>query len=77
MLDQMSVGRWLVGVGPAAVQTVVLTHMHDDHAGDFDKFPIANFHPQEPEEHYAAGRYMRHRQLAKSASRTTCAAWCG
>ncbi len=56
----------LVGVDPASVKDVVLTHMHYDHVGNFDKFPVARFHLQEPEMHYAVGRHMRHRQLAKS-----------
>ena len=51
---------------PADVKDVVLTHMHYDHVGNFHQFPIARFHLQEPEIHYAVGRYMRHRQLAKS-----------
>lgn len=56
----------LIGVDPAQVEDVILTHMHYDHVGNFAKFPIARFHLQEPEMHYAVGRYMRHRQLAKS-----------
>jgi glyoxylase-like metal-dependent hydrolase (beta-lactamase superfamily II) len=56
----------LLGVDPAQVHDVILTHMHYDHVGNFDKFPVARFHLQEPEIHYAVGRYMRHRQLAKS-----------
>jgi len=56
----------LVGVDPATVKDVILTHMHYDHVGNFDKFPVAQFHLQEPEMHYAVGRHMRHRQLAKS-----------
>lgn len=56
----------LLGVDPAAVNDVILTHMHYDHVGNFHKFPVARFHLQEPEMHYAVGRYMRHRQLAKS-----------
>ena len=56
----------LVGVDPAQVKDVILTHMHYDHVGNFHKFPVAQFHLQEPEIHYAVGRYMRHRQLAKS-----------
>jgi glyoxylase-like metal-dependent hydrolase (beta-lactamase superfamily II) len=56
----------LLGVDPSTVQDVILTHMHYDHVGNFHKFPRARFHLQEPEIHYAVGRYMRHRQLAKS-----------
>jgi glyoxylase-like metal-dependent hydrolase (beta-lactamase superfamily II) len=56
----------LLGVDPATVEDVILTHMHYDHVGNFSKFPKARFHLQEPEIHYAVGRYMRHRHLAKS-----------
>ena len=40
--------------------------MHYDHVGNFHRFPEARFHLQEPEIHYAVGRYMKHRQLARS-----------
>jgi glyoxylase-like metal-dependent hydrolase (beta-lactamase superfamily II) len=56
----------LLGVKPADVEDVILTHMHYDHVGNFHKFPKARFHLQEPEIQYAVGRYMRHKQLAKS-----------
>ena len=56
----------LLGVDPASVEDVILTHMHYDHVGNFHKFPNARFHLQEPEMHYAVGRHMRHRQLARS-----------
>lgn len=56
----------LVGVDAAQVRDVILTHMHYDHVGNFHKFPQARFHLQEPEMHYAVGRYMKHKQLAKS-----------
>ncbi len=56
----------LLGVDPATVDDVILTHMHYDHVGNFHKFPNARFHLQEPEIHYAVGRYMRHKQLARS-----------
>ena len=56
----------LVGVDPASVQDVVLTHLHYDHVGNFDRFPNAEFHLQEPELHYAVGRYMRYAKLAHS-----------
>ncbi len=54
----------LVGVDPAAVEDVVLTHLHYDHVGNFAKFPAARFHLQEPEIHYATGRYMRYPNMS-------------
>jgi glyoxylase-like metal-dependent hydrolase (beta-lactamase superfamily II) len=33
-----------VGVEPATVETVVLTHLHYDHTGNVDAFPHASFH---------------------------------
>lgn len=56
----------LIGVDPASVEDVILTHLHYDHVGNFDLFPNASFHLQEAELHYAAGRYMRYPRLAHS-----------
>jgi glyoxylase-like metal-dependent hydrolase (beta-lactamase superfamily II) len=56
----------LLGVDPAEVSDVVLTHLHYDHAGNFDRFPTARFHLQEREIHYATGRYMRFPRLSHS-----------
>lgn len=56
----------LVGLDPATVQDVILTHLHYDHVGNFDLFPAATFHLQEAEMHYAVGRYMRYRRLRHS-----------
>ncbi len=56
----------LLGVDPARIEDVILTHMHYDHVGNFAALPKARFHLQEPEMHYAVGRYMRHRHLARS-----------
>jgi glyoxylase-like metal-dependent hydrolase (beta-lactamase superfamily II) len=53
----------LVGVDPAAVEDVVLTHLHYDHVGNFAKFPKARFHLQEPELAYATGKYMQYRGM--------------
>lgn len=48
----------LLGVEAAAVQEVVLTHLHYDHAGNLGLFPKARFHLQDREMAYATGRYM-------------------
>jgi len=55
----------LLGVDPAEVRDVVLTHLHYDHVGNFHRFPAAEFHLQEPELHYAVGRHMRYAELAR------------
>jgi glyoxylase-like metal-dependent hydrolase (beta-lactamase superfamily II) len=49
-----------VGVNPATVRDVVLTHMHFDHAGRIDLFPAARFHIQDAEMAYCTGRCMCH-----------------
>jgi glyoxylase-like metal-dependent hydrolase (beta-lactamase superfamily II) len=56
----------LVGIDGASVTDVILTHLHYDHVGNFHKFPVAQFHLQEAEMHYATGRYMRYPRLAHS-----------
>lgn len=48
------------------VTDVILTHLHYDHVGNFDRFPKAHFHLQEQELAYATGKYMRHPFLSHS-----------
>ncbi len=48
------------------VDDVILTHLHYDHAGNFDRFPAARFHLQESELSYATGRYMHYPRLSHS-----------
>src|SRR5262245_39333268 len=56
----------LIGVDPDRVADVILTHLHYDHVGNFHRFPVARFHLQEPEIHYATGRHMGHARLRHS-----------
>jgi glyoxylase-like metal-dependent hydrolase (beta-lactamase superfamily II) len=56
----------LVGVDPDRVEDVVLTHLHYDHVGNIDRFPVARFHLQEPELQFATGRYMHYPRLSHS-----------
>jgi len=48
----------LLGVKAADVRDIVITHMHNDHAGTFDAWPNARFHLQDAEMDYATGRHM-------------------
>lgn len=50
----------VVGLDAATVKDVILTHLHYDHAGNLDRFPIARFHVQDQEVNYATGRYMHY-----------------
>jgi len=56
----------LLGVEAGDVRDVILSHMHYDHVGNFDKFENARFHLQEREMAYATGRHMRYHRLAHS-----------
>jgi glyoxylase-like metal-dependent hydrolase (beta-lactamase superfamily II) len=56
----------LVGVDAGTVEDVILTHLHYDHAGTFQRFPAAQLHLQEAELHYTTGRYMRYQHLARA-----------
>jgi len=48
-------GLRLIGVEPERVEDVIITHMHWDHVGNFDKFPSARFHVQDTEMRYVTG----------------------
>ncbi|MDE2335379.1 MAG: N-acyl homoserine lactonase family protein [Rhodospirillales bacterium] len=54
-----------IGVDPAAVEDVVISHMHWDHAGNLLGFPRARFHLQEAEMAYCTGRCMCHEPLRR------------
>ena len=55
-----------LGIQGDSVTDVVITHLHYDHVGNFDKFPNARFHLQERELAYATGRYMKYPFFAHS-----------
>jgi glyoxylase-like metal-dependent hydrolase (beta-lactamase superfamily II) len=49
-----------LGVEPEDIDTVIITHLHYDHAGNLNLFPNAQFVLQDEEMRFATGRYMRH-----------------
>jgi glyoxylase-like metal-dependent hydrolase (beta-lactamase superfamily II) len=54
-----------IGIEPAEVADVVLSHMHWDHAGHWAEFPKAKFHLQQAEMAYCTGRCMCHEPLRR------------
>ncbi len=56
----------LFDVSADDVQDVILTHLHYDHVGNFHRFPVAQFHLQEPDLHFAVGRHMRYGHMRHS-----------
>jgi glyoxylase-like metal-dependent hydrolase (beta-lactamase superfamily II) len=70
-------GLLAIGVDPAEVGDVVITHMHYDHAGNHDLFPDATFHLQDREMAFCTGRCMCHPQLRRSFEAGDVAAMVG
>ena len=56
-------GLRALGVDPASIQDIILTHLHYDHCGNYDAFPNARYHLQDTELAYATGRHMCHRLM--------------
>lgn len=52
-----------LGIRPDAVEDVIITHMHYDHAGNLPLFARARFHLQDREMAYCTGRCMCHEML--------------
>jgi glyoxylase-like metal-dependent hydrolase (beta-lactamase superfamily II) len=53
-------GLRALGVDPATVKDVIISHLHFDHAGNDGLFPNARYHLQDCEMNYATGRCMCH-----------------
>jgi glyoxylase-like metal-dependent hydrolase (beta-lactamase superfamily II) len=59
-------GLIAIGIDPTAVEDVIISHMHYDHAGNHDLFPNATFHVQDSEMAFCTGRSMCHSQQRRS-----------
>ena len=53
-------GLRALGIDPAEVQDVIISHMHYDHCGNHALFPNARYHLQEREMAFCTGRWMGH-----------------
>jgi glyoxylase-like metal-dependent hydrolase (beta-lactamase superfamily II) len=51
-------GLAAVGLAPADISDIIISHMHFDHAGNRDMFPHATYHLQDAEMAFCTGRCM-------------------
>ncbi len=57
-------GLRMIGIDPAQVRDVIVTHMHYDHIGNPELFPRATYHLQDAEMQYCTGRCMCHSTIS-------------
>jgi glyoxylase-like metal-dependent hydrolase (beta-lactamase superfamily II) len=58
LLQPVADGLRAIGVAPDDVSDVIISHLHYDHAGNYELFPRARYHLQDCEMAYATGRCM-------------------
>jgi glyoxylase-like metal-dependent hydrolase (beta-lactamase superfamily II) len=63
LLNPIGEGLKAIGIEPGAVENVIVSHLHYDHAGNYDLFPRARYHLQDVEMSYATGRHMCHAHM--------------
>jgi glyoxylase-like metal-dependent hydrolase (beta-lactamase superfamily II) len=66
MVKPVREGLNAIGIDPENIETVIVSHLHYDHCGNYDLFPRARYHLQDREMEYATGRCMCHAQLRNS-----------
>jgi glyoxylase-like metal-dependent hydrolase (beta-lactamase superfamily II) len=52
-----------IGIDPATVQHVILSHLHWDHAGNYGLFPKATWYVQDDEVAFWTGRYVKYQHF--------------
>ena len=63
LLNPVGSGLKALGINPASVKDVIVSHLHYDHTGNYDLFPNARYHIQDMEMAYATGRHMCHAHM--------------
>jgi glyoxylase-like metal-dependent hydrolase (beta-lactamase superfamily II) len=58
LLKPVGEGLKAIGIDPGQVEHVIVSHLHYDHAGNYDLFPRAHYHLQDDEMAFATGRCM-------------------
>jgi glyoxylase-like metal-dependent hydrolase (beta-lactamase superfamily II) len=63
ILKPIGEGLKAIDIDPGNVANVIITHLHYDHAENYELFPRARYHLQDCEMAYATGRCMCHAAL--------------
>jgi len=63
IIHPIAEGLKKVGIDPENVTDVIISHMHYDHAGNYELFPAAKFHLQEREMAFCTGRCMCYHEV--------------
>jgi glyoxylase-like metal-dependent hydrolase (beta-lactamase superfamily II) len=63
LLNPIGSGLRAIGIDPASVRNVIVSHLHYDHTGNYELFPNARYHLQDMEMAYATGRHMCHAHM--------------
>jgi glyoxylase-like metal-dependent hydrolase (beta-lactamase superfamily II) len=63
LLRPVDEGLRMIGIDPAGVADIIISHMHYDHSGNHGLFPRARYHLQDAEMSYCTGRCMCHQAL--------------
>jgi glyoxylase-like metal-dependent hydrolase (beta-lactamase superfamily II) len=63
LLKPIGEGLKAIGIDAGEVEDVIISHLHYDHAGNYDLFPRARYHLQDIEMGYATGRHMCHAHM--------------
>ena len=59
-------GLALIGIDPASIDDVIISHLHYDHCGNEALFPNARYHVQDGEMAYCTGRHMGHEAINRA-----------
>ncbi|MET0291421.1 MAG: N-acyl homoserine lactonase family protein [Steroidobacteraceae bacterium] len=60
LVRPVEAGLRAIGLDPAKIRDVIVSHMHYDHIGNHDLFPAARYHVQDDEIAFCTGRAMCH-----------------
>jgi glyoxylase-like metal-dependent hydrolase (beta-lactamase superfamily II) len=67
LVRPVEAGLAAIGIDPASVRDIIVSHMHYDHAGNHELFPQARYHVQDDEMAFCTGRVVFHDGVSELA----------